>query len=276
MRTAQVEIPDEVEALAVVSDVHGCAEAVAAFEVLRESLPPHRLAVNGDLVMGGLEPATVVEWALRRAPDLTTRGNHDAGLLAGGSLDEPAYTEGGSYARLSDSQRRFMTDLPDAIHLAWRGRRIRLIHGHVTAQSDASGCKSTPADLIERFGSPEFDLTCLGHTHFPFAARGVANSGSLAQTYVRHWLPDGSRYCLNGGDPRFDDRDTRPSYLLLRAAEGVLRAEVRRFDFDRTAAWRRMAEADPEHAEFWRAKLLEGSPDARLKPHDVTLARPWR
>lgn len=280
MRTLERTVDDGVEFIAVVSDLHGYLEPLLAFDRLRAKWPRHQIVVNGDLCMGGPQPAEVVAWVQQNATGFVACGNHDLGLLKGDDGDQPAFTEGGSYQRLSEEQRGFMRGFPEQLLVHWRGHVIRFVHGHMQPNGEISGCRSTPHQLMERFGTRDAGLTCLGHTHFPFFMERdgcrIANSGATGNIILRYINKDGAEHRMNGGDFAFPDTDWRSSFLKLSSDGKRLNVEIPRFDYDRRKTLEKLAAAGVPSVRLYERKLLEGVVDQREVSTDFLLARPWR
>jgi len=135
--TARVEVSAATERLVIVSDLHGYREPLEAIDRwLTQVSEPFLVFVNGDIFEGGIDGLYAVEWTMRRALGRTTRGNHDSAIFryldADPSLGQraPDDTELGAYREMTPDQLEFVESLPDVLEVHWRGRTLRLMHGH--------------------------------------------------------------------------------------------------------------------------------------------------
>jgi predicted phosphodiesterase len=220
--------------IAVIGDVHGNADALAA--VLRDAraFGVTRLVVLGDLVGYYYAPARVLE-LLAEWPSTVVRGNHEDLLgewLAG---DDDARADlrrryGGGLAaceqQLSAETLQWLRELPHPLLVREDGCRAALCHGH-----PASISAYVYPDKVETALSVEdmqgADVVWLAHTHYPMdverAGVRVCNPGSV-------------------GQPR--DRDARSSWALWEP--GIRRVTWQRSSWDPTALLAMIAVRDPE------------------------------
>ena len=251
--TAEVQISDEVRRLVIVSDLHAYREPLEALDQWLDQLPgPYLVFVNGDIFEGGIDGRYALEWTMRRAAGRTIRGNHDSAIFeyldADPSPDDraPADTELAAYRTLSPDQLEFVKSLPDILDVRWRGRTLRLMHGHFNLRSSGStDWRLSPADLADLFADPAVDLTVIGHTHHPFVSRSaagaLANPGSVAAPLFSYAADSGQAIDRRADDPSLSVSDSRPSFLTVTEADGGLRATIERFDYDRATLLRRHA-----------------------------------
>ena len=270
--TARVEVSAATERLVIVSDLHGYREPLEAIDQwLAQLSKPSVVFVNGDIFEGGIDGRYALEWTMRRATRRTTRGNHDSAIFkyldADPSLGQraPDDTELGAYREMTRDQLEFVKSLPDILDVRWRGRTLRLMHGHFNLRSpETTNWRLRPAELSELFADPAVDLTVIGHTHYPFinqgAAGALANPGTVAAQLFRYRDPSGREI-----DRRADDRnlavdDSRPSFLTITEADGRLQPTIERFDYDREGLLRRHADRDGLRVplETRRAGIMEG------------------
>ena len=269
--TAEVEVYPAVQRFVIVSDLHGYREPLEALDQrLAQFTEPYLVFVNGDIVGGGIDGRFALEWTMRRAAGRTTRGNHDSAIVEYLDIDPSqresaaADTELGAYRQLSADQIEFVRALPDVLEVRWRGRTLRLMHGHFNLRTpDATNWRLTPSELTERFGDPAVDLTVIGHTHYPFVGRSaegaVANPGSVAAPLFRYLDAAGQEIDRRADDPNLSGNDTRPSFLTITESRGQLQPTVERFDYDRTRLLERHAADDNLHMplETRRAWIMD-------------------
>ncbi len=245
-----LRVDDDCEHLAVVSDLHATAECLPPLDAALSGLPGNtRVVVNGDLFNWGVSPAETVEWVRARAGDFTVRGNHDEWVfqedLEG---DFPPDTERGAYRSLSVDQVAFLRALPRSLEITWRGRTIRLMHGHHTPDGRPGDWRWPPDRIVAEFGDASVDLTVSSHTHYAFVDKrdGVlyANSGSAAFENVRLRMVDGSLHYPSGDPDSPENAGRRGAFLSVSEQSGQLGVEVVRFEYDRDAALRRMHQSE--------------------------------
>lgn len=182
----------------IVSDVHSNWPAL---EALRETFDV--CLFLGDLVDYGVDPSPCIDWVQRHATHCV-RGNHDHGAAQGVSVHGAAgfrYLTGVSRpitcTKISESERRFLSQMPLTKFLTLDGKRYLLVH-------------ATPRDPMDEFAKPELDFwqrrlegidvdyVLCGHTHQPYTLHvgrtTIVNPGSV-------------------GLPR--DGDPRASYAMI-------------------------------------------------------------
>lgn len=189
--------------LLLVADIHS---NWAALRSLHESYDAALFL--GDLVEYGVEPAPCIEWVRQHCVH-AVRGNHDHGA-AHGVVASPAHNQGFKYLtratrplsreRLTESDRRFLAELPLTTLVGLDDLRIMLVH-------------ATPHDPLDEFAPPDpdfwakrlqgidVDVVCVGHTHRPYALQVnntlVVNPGSIG--LQRDGDPRASYAVLDGG-----------------------------------------------------------------------------
>src|SRR4051812_22816443 len=127
----------------LVSDIHANR---AALEAIREDFDV--CLFLGDLVDYGVEPAPCIDW-VRRNCRYAVRGNHDHGAAqrvylngGGGFRYLTGVTRPLSIDQLTDTDRRFLTELPTSRWLTLNGKRFFLVH-------------ATPRDPLDEFAAPD-------------------------------------------------------------------------------------------------------------------------
>ena len=281
--TAEVEVDSAVQRLVVVSDLHAYREPLEALDQrLAQFTEPYVVFVNGDVFEGGIDGRFALEWAMRHAAGRTTRGNHDSAILEYLDADPSqtdsaaADTELGAFRELTPDQLEFVRSLPDVLEVRWRGRTLRLMHGHFNLRTpDATNWRLTPSELTERFGDPAVDLTVIGHTHYPFVSRSaegaVANPGSVAAPLFRYLDAAGQEIDRRADDPNLSVDDSRPSFLTITESRGQLQPTIERFDYDRTELLKRHAAEDNLHMplETRRAWIMDAhAPEPRSRRNE--------
>jgi len=259
MEVKTLAADDAVERLLFMSDLHGLLEPLDAFDELRAGYAePSQVIVGGDLFVVGVKPAETVDWVRENAGQFAVLGNHDIGALKGSDGHYGPYTEPGSYECLDAAQIEYMRSLPEALEVRWRGKRIRLMHGHRTLAGEAVSWLTKPRELTRVFADPEVDLTVIAHTHYPFVRETggtlVANCGSMGMVLLGYTRADGTV------EPQGDESTFTPvpralsSFLSMTTQGDALSVDIVRFDYDRDRTTEMLREAgDPDFGtwEHW-------------------------
>lgn len=246
---ARLEIDPAIERLVVVSDLHAFREPLDAMdECLARLNGRYCVFVNGDLLEGGLDAKATIGWVQKHAAGRTTRGNHDSRIFAYQAdrvADEPAIqwapdAELGGYRTMDEDALRFIADLPDQLLVQWRGKSIRIVHGHQSPSTTAyTDWRSTPDEITRLFHDPTVDLTVVGHTHHAFVQQGpesvVANSGSVAVPILRYRNGDGAVIDRDGIPVDTVIRGGESSFLVITESSGRLNPQLVRLNYDRVA-----------------------------------------
>ena len=254
--TARVEVSAATERLVIVSDLHAYREPLEAIDQwLARLSDPYLVFVNGDIFEGGIDGRFAVAWTMRHATGRTTRGNHDSAIFEYLNAESPPDkaapddTELRAYREMAPDQLEFVKSLPDILDVHWRGRTLRLMHGHFNLRTpERTNWRLRPAELSELFADPAVDLTVIGHTHYPFVSQGaagaVANPGTVAAPLFRFRDPSAREIDRRADDPDLSVNDSRPSFLTVTQADGRLQPRIERFDYDREGLLRRHAARD--------------------------------
>lgn len=176
----------------LISDLHANAAALAAIDE-----PFDACLCLGDLVEYGPSPGDVIHWVRQNAL-ACVRGNHDHGTAqcveitgTGGFRYLTQATRGPTIAGLSNTDKRFLADLPMMKQLTLAGKRYLLVHASPRDPLD----EYVPADAnawAARLQGWDVDFVCVGHTHQPFMF-------DLGRTKV---INPGSVGLQRDGDPR--------------------------------------------------------------------------
>ncbi|WP_342128741.1 metallophosphoesterase family protein [Hydrogenophaga sp. OTU3427] len=114
--------------LALLSDLHANLQAVEACLAHARAQGAERVALLGDLVGYGPQPAEVMDLVQRLAAEgaVVLQGNHDE-MAVSPPADTATHgnaTAAWTAAQLSDAQRRYLAGLP----LTWHGPQLLLVH----------------------------------------------------------------------------------------------------------------------------------------------------
>lgn len=234
--------------LAVLSDIHGNADALKAVlaDILDQS--PDLLINLGDVFSGPLDPVGVAE-ILEGVPNLTVMGNHDRWLLDPRRRNKG--WEAPTFPKLDRNALGWLAGLPTAVSIDG------VLACHATPQDDTTywleeptpdgeARRASPEAIAQRIEGRSERLFLCGHTHL---ARSVA-------------LPDG-RMVVNPGSvglPAFTDDTPYPhricagtphaSYAILdRVGDGwAVAHRLVPYDASRMVALARAAD-EPEWAD---------------------------
>lgn len=274
MKIDKVNVPEAIESLVVASDSHSVGQALVGLEQSLANLPGRsQMVFAGDMLGGGVDTVQMFDWICAHARGGIVRGNHDALTSVKPKLEDgnrPG-SEGAALAVLSPEGYQFIQQLPEQINICWRGKKIRIMHGHQTPDGkEEVSWLATPAELTKIFADPDFDLTVTGHTHYPFLRRDgdhfIANAGTMACPIVTVIMEDGTVHSQAGDDPPADGGDFRSNFLLVTEQAGELEVEIVRFDYDRQAALDHLAKIEglPQPIKYWQKLITTGVADLRI------------
>ncbi|PPK68503.1 metallophosphoesterase family protein [Actinokineospora auranticolor] len=240
--------------VAVLSDIHGVAPALAAVLAEPEVLCADRIVVTGDTTAGP-QPAEVLDMLAELGDRVTViSGNADRAVVEHARTGRgPAGAAAWAASRLPADRIDWLADLPDTVRLPVAGHGdVLFCHGTprrddevVVVDSALGRWAEVFADLDAAVGT----VVC-GHTHMPFArlahGRLVVNPGSVGMPYGR----SGAHWALLGPG-----------------------TDLRRTGFDITAAATEIAEAcpDPTIARWVEDYILTTASDEEALTH---FARP--
>jgi diadenosine tetraphosphatase ApaH/serine/threonine PP2A family protein phosphatase len=229
---------------AVVSDVHGNAEALAAVLADAEAEGARALLCLGDIVGYGADPVPCLELIGERAMAVVA-GNHEhaAADLMDLAWFNPAarHAIGWTREQLGADHRRYLDGLPliRSVDDAW------LAHASPDRPADWEYLLFAE-DGFAAFAAFDSRLCFVGHSHAP----AVWSLGSSGPTHSDRWakwphrieLEDGRRYLINVGSvgqPR--DRDSRAAYGLWEPE--ARQVTIRRVPYDVEQAARKILAA---------------------------------
>jgi putative phosphoesterase len=233
-----------VDAVAVITDIHGNLPALEAALDRIEELGIDRVYCGGDLVGYGPHPNEVCALVEDRAIP-TIYGNYDYAIAR--DLEDC----GCAYVTKEDRElgqrsvawtlehtdarsKAFMRELPFDLRFDLGGQRVRLVHGSPRKVNEYL-FEDKPDSLYHRLaGQAEADVLVFGHTHKP---------------WIRTFDDVLFVNCGSVGKPK--DGDPRAAFAVLRGANGEVRAEIERVAYDAGAVAREIAAAGlpAEYAE---------------------------
>ena len=217
--------------IALFSDVHGNAVALAAVRAAIKTAKPDAILVAGDLALNGPDPSATIDGLreLEAAGAMIVQGNTD---IAVADFDYaaafPSYTDGipdairyaaeWAHEALGDDRLDWLRRLPAE-------RRLRVDDLLVLATHASPGSQTAGLDIgldasvtTERLSRTDARLICCGHTHIPevrdFGFKQIINGGSAGYVF---------------------DGDPTASWALIDVDGEDVRTEIKRTVFDTMA-----------------------------------------
>jgi predicted phosphodiesterase len=219
--------------IALFSDVHGVLQALTAVREAVAAASPDVVAIAGDLVFNGGDPAASVDAIreLEAAGALVVQGNTDIAVadfdygaafpwLGDGVPESFKAAATWAHEALGPERVDWLRRLPAE-------RRIRADDDTLVLVTHASpGSQTAGFDrgldesvFIDRLGRTDARVICCGHTHVPevrdFGWKVVVNDGSAGYVF---------------------DGEPTASWALIDIVDGAVTAEIKRASFDALAA----------------------------------------
>ena len=214
--------------IAALSDIHGNLPALAAVHRAVDAARPDYVAICGDLVFNGPDPAgsLALVQELQRAGAFVILGNTDLAVADGDfTAAFPWFTEGApeSHLAAADWARDQIGD--DGVdylrRLPWE-RRLRVgddlvlfCHASPGSLTDGFGADLDPVVTIDRLSRTDAKVIVCGHTHLPEVRevgwRTIVNAGSAGYVF---------------------DGDPTASWALIEIDDDGIRAEIHRTNYD--------------------------------------------
>jgi putative phosphoesterase len=219
----------------VLSDVHGNAIALAAVRAAIRTEKPDLVAVAGDHVLNGPDPAGTVDLLREMEGDgaAIISGNTDVavadfdyaaatGVTPGMTDSVPdVYRAAAEWAHdeLGDERIAWLRRLPSERRLrAEDGTMILVCHASPGSQTAGFGQQLDPNVVIERAGRTDARIIACGHTHIPevrdLGWKLIVNDGSAGYVF---------------------DGDPTASWARIDVDGGEITAEIRRTEYDALA-----------------------------------------
>jgi predicted phosphodiesterase len=224
--------------IAALSDIHGNLPALTAVHRAVDAARPDYVAICGDLVFNGPDPAgsLALVQELQRAGAFVILGNTDLAVADGDfTAAFPWFTDGppDSYLAEADWAREQIGD--DGVdylrRLPWE-RRLRVgddgsrdgalvlfCHASPGSLTDGLGMDLDPVVTVDRVSRTDAKVIVCGHTHLPEVRevgwRTIVNVGSAGYVF---------------------DGDPTASWALIEIDEDGVRAEIHRTNYDVMAA----------------------------------------
>ncbi len=244
-----------VQTIAVLSDIHGNADALAAAVAEMDLSSPDLIIILGDLLTYGVQPHAVLDAVDRlaaRGNCVFISGNHDQFYF---DLDRGAPDFYASIPEFVLESVRWTHDqLSDAPALAdrypWQARHalddILFSHANPYDYGDWSYVSKPDqwADAAETLRAQGFRIGIFGHSHRAFAV-SVDPQGAATPVELNQWFtpkPDNVLIANPGtiGQPR----GTGFSYLMIYRDGPKIRFDLPKIDFDRAKFCKAIENAD--------------------------------
>ena len=217
--------------IALLSDVHGNATALAAVRQAVDKAKPDAVLVAGDHALNGPDPAAAVDGLreLEAKGALIVQGNTD---IAVADFDYaaafPWFTDGPpdsfraaaewAHEQLGDERLDWLRRLPAERRLWVDDTLVLVTHASPGSQTQGFDQALDPAATLERLARTDARIVCCGHTHIPevrdFGWRQIVNDGSAGYVF---------------------DGDPTASWALIDIVGDEVTAEIKRTEFDTLA-----------------------------------------
>jgi putative phosphoesterase len=217
--------------IALFGDIHGNALALAAVRKAVKAAKPDAILVAGDIVLNGPDPVGAVDAVRELEADgaLVVQGNTDIAVadfdyagafpwLTEGVPDSFRSAAEWAHEALGEERLDWLRRLPAERRLRLEDTLILLCHASPGSQTAGFDQILDPTVTLERVARTDARVIGCGHTHLPevrdLGWKVIINSGSAGYVF---------------------DGDPTASWALIELAEGEVRAEIRRTEFDAMA-----------------------------------------
>jgi predicted phosphodiesterase len=218
--------------IVILSDVHGNAVALEAVRKALRGEKPDMVAIAGDHVLNGPDPAGVVDQLREMEADgaVIVSGNTDIAVadfdyaaafpwMADGVPDTFRAAAEWAHDALGDERVAWLRRLPAERRLrADDGTMVLVCHGSPGSQTNGFDQALDPNVTIERLSRTDARVIACGHTHLP----------EIRDLGWKLIVNDGSAGYVFDGDPT-------ASWARLDINDGEISAEIRRTEFDALA-----------------------------------------
>jgi predicted phosphodiesterase len=215
--------------IVVLSDVHGNAVALEAVRKALRGEKPDIVAVAGDLVFNGPDPAGAVDLLRGMEADgaVIVSGNTDVAVadfdyaaafpwMTDGIPDTFVAAAEWAHDALGDERVSWLRRLPAERRLrADDGTMVLICHASPGSQTSGFDRALDPSVVVERVAGTDARVIACGHTHLPeirdLGWKLIVNAGSAGYVF---------------------DGDPTASWARMDVNEGEVQAEIQRTEFD--------------------------------------------
>ena len=218
--------------IAALSDIHGNLPALQEVRKAMDAARPDYVAICGDLVFNGPDPAGTVDLVreLERAGAFVICGNTDLAVTDGDyTAAFPWFTDGApdstvvaaewAHDQLGDERVDYLRHLPWERRLRIDDTLVLFCHASPGSLTDGLPAELDPVVTIDRVSKTDAAVIVCGHTHLPevreFGWRTIVNDGSAGYVF---------------------DGDPTASWALIEIDAGQVTAEIQRTTYDVMAA----------------------------------------
>ena len=217
--------------IAILSDIHGNALALAEVRKAIQKEKPDAVIVAGDLVMNGPEPAAAVDGVRELEADgaIVVQGNTDVAVadfdysaafpwLTDGVPDTFRAAAEWAHDELGDDRLAWLRRLPSERRLRLEDTMLLACHASPGSQTQGFDQALDPSVILERASRTDARVICCGHTHLPevrdLGWKLIVNDGSAGYVF---------------------DGDPTASWALVTMDDDDVTAEIRRTEYDNLA-----------------------------------------
>jgi putative phosphoesterase len=217
--------------VAVLSDVHGNAVALAEVRTAIRREKPDAVLIAGDLVLNGPEPAAAVDGIRELEADgaIVVQGNTDVAVadfdysaafpwLTDGVPDTFRAAAEWAHDELGDERLGWLRRLASERRLVVDETMFLVCHASPGSQTQGFDQALDPSVILERVSRTDARVVCCGHTHLPevrdLGWKLIVNDGSAGYVF---------------------DGDPTASWALVTVDGDDVSAEIRRTPFDTMA-----------------------------------------
>jgi predicted phosphodiesterase len=218
--------------IAILSDVHGNLLALEAVRAAVHASAPDLVAIAGDLVLNGPEPAAAVDLLreMETAGAVIVSGNTDIAVadfdyaaafpwMADGVPETFQAAAEWANDALGDERVQWLRRLPAERRLrADDGTMVLICHASPGSQTAGFDRALDPNIIVERLARTDARVIGCGHTHLPevrdLGWKMIVNAGSVGYIF---------------------DGEPTASWAIVDLVDGVVTAEIRRTEFDSLA-----------------------------------------
>jgi putative phosphoesterase len=214
--------------IAVLSDIHGNANALDEVRAAIRKEKPDAVIVAGDLVLNGPEPAAALDGVKELEADgaVVIQGNTDVAVadfdysaafpwLTDGVPDAFQAAAEWAHDELGEERLEWLRRLPSERRLRLEDTMILACHASPGSQTQGFDPALDPSVTLERVSRTDARIICCGHTHLP----------DIRDMGWKMIVNDGSAGYVFDGDPT-------ASWAIVDIDGDDVRAEIRRTAFD--------------------------------------------